>query len=89
MQPVEWNGERARRRLRRMAGNAWDERGCGCRGECAPGREQLRDGPPAAIGAIFVASFNLFKTVPGLRSPVPPPSVAALLRGLVSGEWEV
>jgi copper transport protein len=38
------------------------------------------------LGAIFVASFNLFKTVPGLRSPVPPPSVAALLRGLVSAE---
>jgi copper transport protein len=38
------------------------------------------------LGAILVASFNLFKTVPGLRSPVPPPSVAALLRGLVSAE---
>jgi len=38
------------------------------------------------LGAVFVASFNLFKTVPGLRSPVPPPSVAALLRGLVSTE---
>ena len=38
------------------------------------------------LGAIFVASFNLFKTVPGLRSPVPPPSVAGLLRALVSTE---
>ena len=38
------------------------------------------------LGAIFVASFNLFKTVPGLRSPVAPPSVAGLLRGLVSTE---
>jgi copper transport protein len=38
------------------------------------------------LGAILVASFNLFKTVPGLRSTVPPPSVAALLRGLVSAE---
>lgn len=38
------------------------------------------------LGAMFVASFNLFKTVPGLRSPVPPSSVAALLRALVSTE---
>ncbi|HEY2370957.1 MAG TPA: copper resistance protein CopC [Gaiellaceae bacterium] len=38
------------------------------------------------LGAVFVASFNLFKTVPGLRSPVPPRSVAGLLRGLVSTE---
>jgi copper transport protein len=38
------------------------------------------------LAAIFVASFNLFKTVPGLRSPMPPPSVAGLLRGLVSAE---
>jgi len=38
------------------------------------------------LAAIVVASFNLFKTVPGLRSPVPPPSVAGLLRGLVSTE---
>jgi copper transport protein len=38
------------------------------------------------LGAMFVASFNLFKTVPGLRSPVPPRSLAALLRGLASTE---
>jgi copper transport protein len=38
------------------------------------------------LGAILIASFNLFKTVPGLRSPVPPPSVAGLLRMLVSTE---
>jgi copper transport protein len=38
------------------------------------------------LGAMLVASFNLFKTVPGLRSPVPPPSVAGLLRMLVSTE---
>ena len=38
------------------------------------------------LGAMFVASFNLFKTVPGLRSPVPPPPVAGLLRMLVSTE---
>jgi copper transport protein len=38
------------------------------------------------LGAMFVASFNLFKTVPGLRSPIPPPSVTGLLRALVSIE---
>jgi copper transport protein len=38
------------------------------------------------LAAMFVASFNLFKTVPGLRSPEPRPSVAGLLRGLVSTE---
>jgi copper transport protein len=38
------------------------------------------------LGAMLVASFNLFKTVPRLRSPVPQLSVSGLLRGLVSTE---
>jgi copper transport protein len=38
------------------------------------------------LGAMLVASFNLFKTVPRLRGPVPQLSVSGLLRGLVSTE---
>jgi copper transport protein len=38
------------------------------------------------LAAIVVASFNLFKTVPGLRAPEPVASAAALLRALVSTE---
>jgi copper transport protein len=38
------------------------------------------------LAAIFVASFNLFKTVPGLRSSVQQPSAVGLLRALVSTE---
>ena len=38
------------------------------------------------LGAMVVASFNLLKTVPALRRPIPPPSVARLLRSLVRAE---
>lgn len=38
------------------------------------------------LGAIVVASFNLFKTVPGLRAPEPVASAATLLRALVTTE---
>jgi copper transport protein len=38
------------------------------------------------LAAIAVASVNLLRTVPGLRAPDPPASIASLLRGLVSVE---
>jgi copper transport protein len=38
------------------------------------------------LGAIAVASLNLLRTTPALRSPEPPPTAAILLRRLVAGE---
>jgi copper transport protein len=38
------------------------------------------------LGAVFVASGNLLRTVPALRSPDPPTTAAVLLRRLVSSE---